>query len=46
MDVLLNQKEIRTDMGISGKKYVENKFNWDIILHKLHNLIEMVSADH
>ena len=46
MDVLLKQKEIRTDMGISGKKYVENKFNWDIILHKLHNLIEMVSADH
>lgn len=45
MDILLHEPKTRTKMGAAGKKYVENKFDWDIILYKLHNLIEMVSAD-
>jgi len=32
--ILINDKELSEKMGISGKKFVEETFSWDVIAKK------------
>ncbi|MDR2927247.1 MAG: glycosyltransferase family 4 protein [Cytophagaceae bacterium] len=37
---LLDSETLRNQMGALGKKYVDNNYEWDIIIGKLRNIIE------
>jgi len=42
MEILLEDEKRCNLMGIAGKEYVNRKYNWDIILNKISDMIEYV----
>lgn len=44
MEVLLDNEDQRNHMGIAGKEYVHRKYNWDVIINKISDMIEYVRS--
>lgn len=42
LDILLNDNELRKIMGEKGKTYVEENYNWDIVIPKFINIINNI----
>ena len=40
LDLLSNSKDLRDAMGVNGSKYVDERYQWDIIMDKMTNFID------
>lgn len=45
LDKLCSSEELRTTMGIAGEQYVNQNYNWNLIIHKFEKLIEYVMSE-
>ena len=45
LNSLLEDNKLREEMGIKGKKYVRDNYDWDVIISKLNYLIEYVGDE-
>ncbi len=41
-DLFIQNENIRKRLGINGKKYVEENYSWDVILHKFLNFLSEI----
>lgn len=43
VDLLSSRENIREELGKAGKKYVEENYSWDVVIHKVNDLLSEVS---
>lgn len=45
MSRLLQNDNLRKNMGIQGKKYIDCRYNWTVVIKKINSLIDLVISE-